>query len=168
MNLQSLEDVYTHELKDIYSAEKQIIEALPKMAEAASTTELQDAFETHLKQSEKHLSLVSGILDEMGINPGNTKCEGVAGLLKEGESVISTSGQGLAKDAALIGAAQRVEHYEMAAYGTARTFARILGYDSAADTLQEILNQEGETDRLLTDLAEGGLLTEGINEKAMQ
>ncbi len=168
MNLKNLHDVYVHELKDIYSAEKQIINALPKMVKSASTDDLQQAFSKHLEQSKRHLELVHGILDKMDVNPGNVKCEGIAGLLKEGEEVVNMSGSGAAKDAALIGAAQRVEHYEMAAYGTARTFARLLGYDDAADTLQKILNEEGDTDKHLTSLAEGGLLSEGINEMAVQ
>lgn len=168
MKLKNLYDVYVHELKDLYSAEKQIIEALPTMIQAASTGRLEDAFSKHLEQSKRHLELVHEILNNLDVNPGNVKCEGIAGLIKEGEEVVKTSGDGAAKDAALIGAAQRVEHYEMAAYGTARTFARLLGYDDAADTLQKILNEEGETDKHLTSLAEGGLLSEGINEMAVK
>lgn len=166
MNLDSLHDVYVHELKDLYSAEKQITEALPKMVKAASEQSLKDAFSQHLDQTQGHLQRVRQILDELDENPGNVKCDGMEGLLKEGEDVIKTSGDRVAKDAALIAAAQRVEHYEIAAYGAARSHAKILGYNEAANMLQRTLDEEGETDKKLTQLAEGGLLAEGINEKA--
>lgn len=168
MNLKTLHDVYVHELKDIYSAEKQIIEALPKMVDNASNSDLQKAFSEHLEQSQTHLEHVNRLLNEIDVNPGNVKCEGMEGLINEGEEVIKTAGSNDAKDAALIAAAQRVEHYEMAAYGCARTYARLLGYNDAADTLQTILDQEGETDKKLTKLAEGGFLSQGINQEAMQ
>ena len=166
MNLNSLQDVYVHELKDLYSAEKQITEALPKMVEAASDKSLKDAFSTHLEQTHTHLQRVRQILDDLDVNPGNVKCDGMEGLLKEGEDVIKQSGHRAAKDAALISAAQRVEHYEMAAYGSARTYANLLGYGDAASTLQKTLDEEGETDKKLTKLAEGGLLNDGINQDA--
>jgi ferritin-like metal-binding protein YciE len=166
MNLKSLHDVYVHELKDLYSAEKQITEALPNMVEAASDKSLKDAFSHHLQQTQTHLQRVQQILDEMDVNPGNVKCEGMQGLLKEGASVIKTAGSRAAKDAALISAAQRVEHYEMAAYGSARTYANILGYNDAANTLQKTLDEEGAADKKLTKLAEGGFLSDGINEEA--
>lgn len=166
MNLNTLQDVYVHQLKDIYSAEKQIIEALPKMVRAASSKDLSKAFSEHLDQSKTHLEEVRQILDEMGVNPGSTKCVGMEGLLQEGEETIKTAGKASAKDAMLISAAQRVEHYEMAAYGSVRTYANLLGYSGVADKLQNILDQEGETDKKLTKLAEGGLFSEGINESA--
>lgn len=168
MKLKTLHDVYVHELKDLYSAEKQIIEALPKMIDSASNSDLQQAFSDHLEQSQTHLEHVNRLLNELDVNPGNVKCEGMAGLLQEGEEVLKTTGSNDAKDAALIAAAQRVEHYEMAAYGCARTYARLLGFDDAADTLQMILDQEGDTDKHLTKLAEGGFLSQGINQEAMQ
>lgn len=167
MKLKTLHDVYVHGLKDIYSAEKQIIEALPKMINQARDADLQKAFSDHLEQSQTHLEHVSRLLSALNVNPGNVKCEGMEGLIKEGEEVTKTAGSPAAKDAALIAAAQRVEHYEMAAYGCCRTYARLLGYDDAADTLQTILDQEGDTDQHLTKLAEGGFLTEGINQEAM-
>jgi ferritin-like metal-binding protein YciE len=166
MNLDSLHDVYVHELKDLYSAEKQITEALPKMVQAASDKSLKDAFSHHLDQTQGHLQRLRQVLDELDVNPGNVKCDGMEGLLKEGEDVIKTSGNRVAKDAALIAAAQRVEHYEIAAYGAARSHAKLLGYDEAANALQRTLDEEGETDKKLTQLAEGGLLAEGLNEKA--
>lgn len=166
MNLNSLHDVYVHELKDLYSAEKQITEALPKMVKAAGDQSLKEAFSRHLDQTETHLQRVQQILAEIDVNPGNVKCDGMEGLLKEGEHIIKTSGNKVAKDAALIAAAQRVEHYEIAAYGAARSHAEILGYGDAASTLQQTLDEEGETDKKLTQLAEGGLLREGINKEA--
>jgi len=166
MNLDSLHDVYVHELKDLYSAEKQITEALPKMVQAASDKSLKDAFSHHLDQTQGHLQRIRRMLDELDVNPGNVKCDGMEGLLKEGEDVIKTSGNRVAKDAALIAAAQRVEHYEIAAYGAARSHAKLLGYDEATNALQRTLDEEGETDKKLTQLAEGGLLAEGLNEKA--
>jgi ferritin-like metal-binding protein YciE len=166
MNLNSLHDVYVHELKDLYSAEKQITEALPKMVKAAGDQSLKDTFSHHLDQTETHLQRLQQILAEIDVNPGNVKCDGMEGLLKEGEHIIKTSGEKVAKDAALIAAAQRVEHYEIAAYGAARSHAEILGYGDAAKTLQQTLDEEGKTDKKLTQLAEGGLLREGINEGA--
>lgn len=167
MKLNTLEDVFVHQLKDVYSAEKQIIEALPKMAEAASAIELRSAFEDHLTKSQTHLELVGQILNDLDINPSSTKCEGMAGLLKEGDETAQSAGSGPAKDAMLISAAQRVEHYEMAAYGSLRTYAKLLGYDKEVERLQHILNQEGEADKKLTQLAEGDLFEQGINEEAM-
>jgi ferritin-like metal-binding protein YciE len=166
MNLNSLQDVYVHELKDLYSAEKQITEALPKMVEAASDKSLKNAFSRHLEQTHTHLQRVRQILDDIDVNPGNVKCDGMEGLIKEGEDVIKTAGKGATRDAALISAAQRVEHYEIAAYGSARTHAKLLGYSDAASTLQKTLDEEGETDKKLTQLAEGGLLNDGINKEA--
>jgi ferritin-like metal-binding protein YciE len=166
MNLNTLHDVYVHQLKDLYSAEKQIVEALPKMAKAASSDDLRNAFQSHLKQSEIHMERVRQILDELDENPGSTKCDGMEGLIKEGEDTIKSAGQAAAKDAMLISAAQRVEHYEIAAYGSVRTYANLLGYSDAADMLQKTLDEEGATDKKLTKLAEGGLLNGGINTKA--
>ena len=166
MKLNSLQDVYVHQLKDLYSAEKQIIEALPKMAQAASSSELQSAFKEHLQQSQTHLERVQQILNELSVNPGNVKCDGMEGLIKEGEHAVKADGDSAAKDALLISAAQRVEHYEIAAYGSVRTYANELGYSNAADLLQRTLDEEGETDKKLSALAEGGILQSGINEAA--
>ena len=168
MKFNTLHDVYVHQLKDLYSAEKQIVEALPKMAEAASSKELRAAFEEHLQQSQTHLERVHSILNDLNVNPGSVKCEGVEGLIQEGEDVIKTGGKSAAVDAMLISAAQRVEHYEIAAYGSVRTYAKVLGYSDAADLLQQTLDEEGETDKKLTKLAEGGWLSSAINERANQ
>jgi ferritin-like metal-binding protein YciE len=166
MNLNSLHDVYVHELKDLYSAEKQITEALPKMVEAASDASLKAAFSQHLQQTHSHVERVRQILNNINVSPIDSTCKGMEGLLKEGEDIIKQSGHRAAKDAALISAAQRVEHYEMAAYGSAKTYADLLGYDEAASTLQKTLDEEGETNKKLTKLATGGFLSEGINEAA--
>ena len=139
MKLNSLEDLFIHELKDLYSAEKQLTEALPKMVEAANTPALQDAFNAHLKETETHLERVHQILQKLNVNPGNAKCDAMEGLIEEGEEIINMKADADVKDAALIGAAQRVEHYEMAGYGTARTFALRLGHIDAADLLQHLL-----------------------------
>jgi ferritin-like metal-binding protein YciE len=166
MALQALYDVYVHELKDIYSAEKQLVDALPKMAEAASTSELQQAFEQHLAETEGHLSKVRAILDELDENPGNKVCKGMQALIEEGKDVMKEKSSATALDVALILSAQKVEHYEIATYGGLRAYARVLGYDDAADTLDAILDEEYEADQKLDDIAEGGALEAGLNEEA--
>jgi ferritin-like metal-binding protein YciE len=161
MKLKTLEDLFVDEMKDLYSAEEQIVEALPKMVKAASSQELKKAFQEHLEVSKTHLERVEQILDELNEKPSGKKCKGMEGLLKEGEEIIKEDSDADVKDAALIAAAQRVEHYEMAGYGSARTHAMQLDFDEAADILQQTLDEEGEADQKLTDLA-----TAGINAKA--
>jgi ferritin-like metal-binding protein YciE len=156
MTMENLEDLFIHELKDLYSAENQLIEALPKMAKAASTPELKQGFEMHLKQTQEHAQRIEQIFEDFDKKPGGVKCKGMEGLIKEGEEAIKEDAEGAVKDAALIAAAQRVEHYEIAGYGTARTFAKHLGNDKAAQLLQQTLDEEGETDKKLTQLAERG------------
>jgi ferritin-like metal-binding protein YciE len=153
MKMQSLEDVLTDELKDIYSAENQIIKALPKMAKA-SKGDLRNAFEQHLEQTRTHAQRIEQICKELNITPKGKKCEGMEGVIAEGSEVLDAQGTEEAKEAALIGAAQRVEHYEIAAYGTARTHARQLGYDNAASLLEQTLKEERQTDDRLTNIAE--------------
>jgi ferritin-like metal-binding protein YciE len=153
MKMQSLEDVLTDELKDIYSAENQIIKALPKMAKA-SKGDLRNAFEQHLEQTRTHAQRIEQICKELNITPKGKKCEGMEGVIGEGSEVLDAQGTEEAKEAALIGAAQRVEHYEIAAYGTARTHARQLGYDNAASLLEQTLKEERQTDDRLTNIAE--------------
>jgi ferritin-like metal-binding protein YciE len=155
MRLNNFENLYTDQLNDLYSAENQLFEALPKMAEAATTPELQQAFKTHLEETKGHAKIVKELLSAMGEKAGGEKCKGMEGLLKEGQEVIDKRGDPAVKDAALIAAAQRVEHYEMAGYGTARTFAKQLGNNEAAGRLQEILDQESHADELLTKIATG-------------
>lgn len=153
MKMQNLDDVLSDELKDMYSAENQILKALPKMAKA-SRGELRTAFEEHLEQTRKHAERLEKVCQELNITPRGKKCAGMEGLISEGSEVLQTEGTEEAREAALIGAAQRVEHYEIAAYGTARTHARQLGYDSAAKLLEQTLDEEKMTDKRLTQLAE--------------
>jgi ferritin-like metal-binding protein YciE len=154
MKMQSLEDVLTDELKDIYSAENQIIKALPKMAKASTNDQLRDAFQKHLEQTRTQAERIEQICKELNITPRGKKCMGMEGLISEGSEVLSAQGNEQAKEAALIGAAQRVEHYEIAAYGTARTHARQLGFDNAAKLLEQTLKEERMADDLLTNIAE--------------
>ena len=160
--MKNLQELFEHELKDLYSAEKQLVGALPKMQAAASHKELKKGFADHLEQTKGHLEKVKGILDELDVNPGSTKCDGMAGLIKEGESVIEEKAPANVKDAALIAAAQRVEHYEIAGYGTASEYARILGHDKHATTLESILAEETKSNKHLN-----GLALKEINKSAM-
>lgn len=168
MQLNTLNDLLEHELKDLYSAEKQILDALPKMARAASTPELRDAFDEHLGVTQNQFTRLQGVMSELGINPGSTKCEGMEGLITEGQEIIKNGGNAKVVDAALIGAAQRVEHYEIVGYGTARTIARELGHSNIAKALQTTLDEEAAADKKLTKLATGGFLSQGVNEAAPQ
>ena len=165
MKIQSMEDLMVHELQDLRSAEEQLVEALHKMAEAASSAQLQKAFNAHLKQTKTQLTRVEKALESLGKGPGNMKCKGMEGLVKEGDEVIKNVTDAQTRDAALIGAAQRVEHYEIAGYGTARAHAEELGLTEIADLLQITLDEEGQTNTLLTQLAEGRM-TSGVNERA--
>jgi len=157
MEMETLKDLYVEELKDLYSAENQIIKALPKMIKAASHNELKQAFTKHLKQTEMHAQRVEQICDELGVSPKGKKCVGMEGLLKEGSELIKEKPEPDVLDAGLIAAAQHVEHYEMAGYGCVRTYARQLGYESQADLLQTTLDEEGDTDHLLTQIAESAI-----------
>ncbi len=156
MALESLQDLYLEQLRDLYSAEQQIIKALPKMIEQTNHPELRQAFEKHLRQTEEHarrLELILTELEEEAEGEGE-ECEGMKGLLKEGEKMMKEKADSDVLDAALIAAAQRVEHYEIASYGCARTYANLLGSDEHAEILQQTLDEEGDTDEKLTDLAE--------------
>jgi ferritin-like metal-binding protein YciE len=153
MKITTLEDVLEDELKDIYSAENQLIKALPKMAKAVESNDLRTAFEKHLEQTRAHAQRIEEICNDLKIKPGGKKCMGMEGLIEEGKEVIKSKAEPDARQAALIGAAQRVEHYEIAAYGTARAHARQLGYLKAVDLLSQTLEEEKETDQKLTQLA---------------
>jgi len=153
MELHTLKDLYVEELKDLYSAEKQIVKALPKLIKAAKDPELKAAFKTHLKQTGEHAKRLEMICKELGVSPRGKKCVGMEGLLEEGSDLIKEKPDEDVLDAGLISAAQHVEHYEMAGYGTVRTYARQLGYEDQAQILQQTLDEEGETDHLLTNLA---------------
>lgn len=154
MELDTLKDLYVEELKDLYSAEKQIVKALPRMIKATKHPELKAAFKTHLRQTGEHAKRLEMICKELGVSPRGKKCVGMEGLIEEGSDLIKEKPDEDVLDAGLISAAQHVEHYEMAGYGTVRTYARQLGYEEQAQLLQRTLDEEGETDHLLTDLAE--------------
>ena len=166
MQLQSLKDVFVHELQDLYDAEKQLVEALPKMAQSASSDDLRRAFEQHLGETHDHVRRLEEIFGQVGVSAAGETCEAMRGLVREGQKTIAAPGDPSAKDAALIAAAQRVEHYEIAAYGTARTLADQLGFDAAEDLLDQTLDEEATADKLLTKIATGGMLRTGINEEA--
>ena len=160
MELDTLKDLYVEELKDLYSAEKQLIKALPKMAKAANDPQLKEAFRTHLQQTRTHAERLEQICRDLGVSPRGKKCVGMEGLIEEGSELIGEDPDPDVLDAGLINKAQHVEHYEMAGYGTVRTYARQLGFDSQADLLQQTLDEEGTTDHLLTQLAESGINVE--------
>lgn len=161
MEIDSLRKLYIEELKDLYSAEKQILQALPKMAKKASSPQLKAGFEEHLRQTEGHVERLEQIFEALGKSPRGKKCKGMEGLIEEGKEVLQEDMDDETRDAALIAAAQRVEHYEMAGYGTVRTYAHLLGERDAVKLLQTTLDEEGQTDKKLTQLAES------INVKAM-
>jgi ferritin-like metal-binding protein YciE len=148
-----LRDLYIDELRDIYSAETQMVKALPKMAKAATSEELRSGFEEHLEQTRGHVQRLEKIFEALDEKPTGKKCAGMEGLVKEGSEMIGEDFEGEVKDAGLIGAAQRVEHYEIAAYGTVRAFAELLNERQAVDLLTETLEEEKETDKKLTQLA---------------
>jgi ferritin-like metal-binding protein YciE len=152
--MNTLEDLYTDLLKDLYSAEKQLVKALPKMVRAAQASDLQKAFQHHLSQTEGHVERLEQIFTDMEGSPRGKKCVGMEGLIEEGGEIMQEDAEPDVMDAGLIAAAQKVEHYEIASYGTARTWAQQLGYDKAARLLQETLDEEGEANKKLTEIAE--------------
>ena len=158
---ESLDDLLVEQLQDLYDAEKQLTKALPEMVEAATNSELKDAFDSHFRETQEHVRRLDNIFAILGKDAESTTCEAMKGLLSEGEEVIDAEGDKDVKDAALIAAAQRVEHYEIAVYGTARTFAERLGYSDIASILQKTLDEEGAADKKLTVVAE-----QSINWKA--
>lgn len=163
MALETLADLFVDELKDLYSAEKQLVKALPKMAKAASSPKLRKGFEDHLRQTEDHVERLENIFEQLGVKPRGPKCEAMEGLIEEGKRVMKEDAEPAVMDAALIAAAQRVEHYEIAGYGTVRTFARMLGNNDAERLLQRTLEEESQTNEKLTKLAESE-----INAAALQ
>jgi ferritin-like metal-binding protein YciE len=153
MPKESLRELYVNELKDLYNAETQLVKALPKMAKASSNAELRQGFEEHLRQTSEHVSRLEQIFDLLGEKPTGKKCLGMEGLVKEGAETISEDYEDALMDAAIIGAAQRVEHYEIAGYGTVRAFAELLGENEHVSLLEQTLEEEKETDEKLTQLA---------------
>ena len=166
MKLHNLEDLYMDQLKDLYSAEKQLVQALPNMAEAATSKELRQGFQDHLEQTLTHVARLQQIFTRRDTLPGRRKCEAMEALIRQGEHAVTLPDDDMVRDAALIGVARRVEHYEIAAYGTVRTYANHLGFKDDRDLLQQTLDEEGETDTKLIDIAEGSFLNAGVNEKA--
>jgi ferritin-like metal-binding protein YciE len=158
----SLRDLYVDELRDLYSSESQLVKALPKMAKAASSEELREAFEEHLQQTEEHVSRLEQIFEQLEEKPTGKKCMGMEGLVKEGAETMDEDYPDEVMDAAVIGAAQRVEHYEIAAYGTVREMAKLLGEDDHVSLLEETLEEEKQADQKLTELSQE------INEAAAQ
>lgn len=154
MDLDNMKKLFVHELKDLHDAEQQILEALPKMAERARHQELKAAFEEHRQQTEGHVRRLERIFDDLGERPGGVTCKGIRGIIAESEEeILDDKVDDDVRDAAMIAAAQRVEHYEMAAYGSARTYALMMDQAEHAELLQQTLDEEGETDHKLTDLA---------------
>jgi ferritin-like metal-binding protein YciE len=161
MKLSTLDDLFLHELKDLFSAENQLVKALPKMAKAATNPELKAGFTKHLEQTKTHVERLSKIGEQLGKKLTGHKCKAMEGLIEEGAELIEEDAEDTVRDAGLIGAAQRVEHYEIAGYGTARALALRLGNKKAMKLLEQTLKEEKETDAKLTELAESA-----VNEEA--
>jgi ferritin-like metal-binding protein YciE len=160
MKMESLQDLLAHELKDLHSAEQQLVKALPKMAKAAASPELRAAIEHHLEETKHQVERLDQIFERLQISGRVKKCKAMEGLLEEGKEIMDQGGDEMVKDAALIAAAQRVEHYEIAGYGCARTFANLLGEEEVAAMLQESLDEEGAADKKLTEIAETAINVE--------
>ena len=153
----NLEDLFCAQLEDLYDAEKRLTEALPKMASSACAPQLKSAFQEHLRQTEGHVRRLEQIFHQLGKSPSRETCPAMKGLISEGNEMAHAKGDDDVRDAALIAAAQRVEHYEISGYGTARTFAQRLGHTEAARLLQQTLDEEKETDKRLTQIAESSV-----------
>ncbi|PYQ75144.1 MAG: ferritin-like domain-containing protein [Acidobacteria bacterium] len=167
-NMESLEELLQEELKDIYDAEKQLTKALPKLAKKATTPDLQDAFEEHLRQTQQHMERLEQVFDQLGMPVKGKTCKGMKNLIAEGNDMIADADDDATRDAIMIAAAQKVEHYEIAAYGTMRTWANVLGHREIASMLEDTLEEEKETDQKLTGIAEGFVnqaATEGEEEE---
>lgn len=166
MSLNTLRDLFVDQLRDLYSAETQLLTALPKMEKAASNADLKKGFSAHLEETRSQVNRLEQVFSDLGVSPEGEHCAAMAGLIKESEEVMGKPGDPLVKDAALIAAAQRVEHYEIAGYGAVCTYAEHLGQKGAHQLLKETMAEEKETDHKLTKLAEGGWLSSGINQQA--
>jgi ferritin-like metal-binding protein YciE len=163
--LSSLEDVLVHEMQDIYDAENQLIKALPKMAKAASSSELKTAFEEHLEQTKGHVNRLEQAFEMLGQSAKGHKCKGMSGLIDEGKEALKGDGEDSSIDALLISAAQKVEHYEIAAYGSICTFAKQIQQDGLADLLHQTLDEEKQADEKLTEIAESSVNVEAAEEE---
>jgi ferritin-like metal-binding protein YciE len=167
MKLDTLKTLYIDELRDLYNAEQQLVKALPKMAKGASSVELQDAFEKHLEQTKTHVERLEEVFEEIGERPKGKTCKAMKGLIEEGSEILHEDGEESVLDAGIIVAAQKVEHYEIAGYGSVRTFAQLLGKDRSADLLQTTLDEESEANELLNKLAEDIVNPEALMEPEM-
>lgn len=164
MKLDTLQKLYTDELRDLYNAENQLVKALPKMAKAASSEDLKDAFEKHLEQTKRHVERLEQVFEELGERPKGKTCRAMKGLIEEGSEILKEDGEDSVIDAGIIVAAQKVEHYEIAGYGSVRTFAHLLGQNKAAELLQTTLDEESETNQVLNRLAESIVNPEALVE----
>jgi ferritin-like metal-binding protein YciE len=162
----NFEDLFREQIEDLYDAEHRLIDALPKMAEAANSSQLKQAFQSHLRETEGHVSRLEQVFREINVDPNRTTCAAMKGLVTEGEEMIKAKGDPDIKDAALIAAAQRVEHYEISAYGTARSFARRLGLTQAVSLLQQTLEEEKAADEKLNNIAESSINAQAAGTQA--
>ena len=162
----ALNELFIDELKDIYWAEKHLAKALPKMAKASTSDELRTAIENHLAETENHITRLESAFESIGVKAVAVKCEAMAGLIKEGDEIVTETEKGsLTRDAGIISAAQKIEHYEIASYGTLKTLALVLGYNEAAELLDSTLQEEKNADSLLTKIAESGINQSSKSEK---
>ena len=168
MKIETMEDLFLQQVQDLYDAEKRLVKALPKMAEATTSVTLRQAFESHLMETEGHVSRLENIFRALGQDPKAHTCDAMKGLISEGDDVVSDIDQSPLRDAGLIAAANRVEHYEIAAYGSARTFADILGLSEAAALLDQTLEEEKKADQKLTQLAESMINDEALRSPVSQ
>ncbi len=157
MSLDSLDKLFLEELKDVYNAEKQLVQALPRLAKAAESSELREAFTSHLEETKGHVERLEQVFKALGETPRGKKCKGMEGLIEEGKEILEQEGEGAVIDAALIAGAQRVEHYEIAAYGCLCTYAKLLGHEEAAELLGETLAEEEAADSKLSEIAESSV-----------
>src|ERR1700757_832417 len=167
MNLETLKELYVNELRDLYNAENQLIKALPKMAKGASSDELKVAFEKHLEQTKGQVQRLEEVFEEIDEKPKGKTCQAMKGLIEEGSEILKQDGDESVIDAGIIVAAQKVEHYEIAGYGSVRTFAHLLGQNKAAELLQATLDEESETNELLNRLAESIINPEAVRESEL-
>lgn len=166
--INNLQDLYFDQVRDLYSAETQLIAALPEMVSAATNADLRKAFADHLEETRNHLVRLEQVCASHGIIPNGEDCDAMRGLVKESRKHLSESASGDVRDAVLIASANRIEHYEIAGYGVAKAFATVLGFDEAANLLDETLQEEGRADKAVTALAMGGMFSSGINEEAVR
>jgi len=168
MKIENMEDLFLAEIEDLYDCEKRLTKALPKMAKASTTPELKKAFEAHLQETQGHVERLERVFEEMGKKPKAVPCEAIKGLIEEGEEMIGNTEASPLRDAGIIAAANRVEHYEIAAYGSARTFAQTLGLDRAVSLLEQTLEEEKKADKKLTQLAETMVNDEALRAAPVQ